>query len=369
VPPAQLEREHFFALRVVDDRSSRPIPDVKVEVTLVDGATRLCTTDREGWVRLPAVEPGSHGVSCPLGGAMLARTLEFVSMGESPGPSKGGGAKKKAAGRTTRREAAADQRPVYSIACVKAHKVKKGDTLDRIAGAHQMTGRELAHFNWGVHADAEIEQRLRDEVGCLGRDEEGRCVLDDGDDPGIVYVPQKWSKQGLMSDREHTVRVRPVARALPDLRFLYQLDTHAPNVENDTLALETEDGSWSHELAVSGLSEVYPGWVELVFPEPPSGQTFNLIQDPKDGQDPFYVFHGIGYGELLEAQQEQAAQDAADEAAESSESGDSGNPGESGEAGQSGEGGESGQPGEPGESSEPDDDGDAGGSGERTMLA
>jgi hypothetical protein len=260
------------------------------------------------------VTSGSHAIGCPIGDATLSRTLEFVSMSGSPSRQGPAGAGKKVPGKTTRREAAVNghRSGSFSIVGVKAHKVKSGDTLAKIASAYHRTESDLAYFNWGVRSPAQIQQRLRDEVGCRKRDGDGRYVLDGADEPGIVYVPLKWCKQGLAADQCHMVRVRPVARKLPDLKFLYQLDTHAPNVQNDTLTLETEDGSWSHELPVSELSEVHPGWVELVFPEPPPGQTFHLVQDPKDGQEPFYAFRGVSYGELLEAHDEQLAQDAAD---------------------------------------------------------
>ena len=313
-PPAPVaapgEQAHFFEVEVLDDRTGSPVPDVKIEITLADGSKRLCTTGRDGRIRLEHAQPGSHMVCSPLGGATLSRTLEIVSAGEAPSGGKPG-PKKKVPGKTTA-PASGHHRPLSIIAHVTAHKVKSGDTIPGLAGANHMTQSELSHFNWGVSSVAEIEQRLRDEVGCRKRSERGRHVLDDADDPGVIFLPRRWIQRSLGVDQCHTFRVRPVARALPDLRFLYQIDTHDPYVKNDTLTLETEDGSWSHEVPVSALTEVHPGWVELVFPEPPPGQNFHLVQDPKDGQEPFYAFHGLTHGELLDAREEQLAQDATD---------------------------------------------------------
>jgi hypothetical protein len=87
-------------------------------------------------------------------------------------------------------------------------------------------------------------------------------------------------------------------RRLPDIRFLYEIDIHARGAKDDTLTLETQDGSWRHQIAVKGLSEKEPGWVELVFPNPPAGARFDMIQDPGDGHPPFYVFQGASYREL-----------------------------------------------------------------------
>ena len=75
--------------------------------------------------------------------------------------------------------------------------------------------------------------------------------------------------------------------------------------------LEAEDGSWQHEIPVSGLSESERDWVELVFPKPPAGVRFNLIQDPGDGEPPFYVFKGASYGDLREAFAHQRAEEEA----------------------------------------------------------
>ncbi len=88
----------------------------------------------------------------------------------------------------------------------------------------------------------------------------------------------------------------------PDLRILYKIDTDAPDAKDDTLRLESEDGSYRHQLAVSSLSEKEPDWVELVFPLPPAGARLNLIQDPGDGEAPFYVFRGLSVEQLRKAQ-------------------------------------------------------------------
>jgi len=309
-PPASIK--HYFALMVVEDQSDKPIANVEVEVTLADGATRPCTTAADGCAEVKPVTPGGHSISCPIGDVMLARTLEFVSMGGSPSRPKTAGAGKKVPGKTTRRDAAANGHgAALSITGVKAHKVKSGDTLAKIASAHHRTESELAFFNWGVRSPAQIQQRLRDEVGCRKRDEEGRYVLDGADEPGIIYVPLKWCQQGLAADQCHMVRVRPVARKLPDLRFHYQIDPHDARAKNDVLTLETENGSWSHEVPVGELAEVDQHWVEVVFPEPPAGMRFNLIMDPKDGEQKHYIFRGIGHGELQDALAEQDVDDEA----------------------------------------------------------
>jgi hypothetical protein len=270
------------------------VPNVRLEVTLPDGSRRALLTDREGTARVADVRPGSYGVSGVLKGATLAGTLV---------PAAG-----------TSAESGAEPPPElprrsYTLLRVREHRVKRGDTLAQVAKAAGLTERELCIFNWGTATHAEVQQRLRDEVGCIERDEEGRYVFDDADEPGLLYVPEPWTQEGLASNQRHTVRVCAVPRQLPELRFLFQIDADAPWAKNDVLTLEAQDGSWKHELAVSGLSEVEPGWVELAFPDAPPGVRFNLIQDPKDGIAPFYVFQGLSYGELREAQRQEESLD------------------------------------------------------------
>jgi hypothetical protein len=131
--------------------------------------------------------------------------------------------------------------------------------------------------------------------------------LADEDEPGIIFIPKPWRAAGLEAGKQHTVRVRPIGPALPDLRFLLQCDPKAPHAQNDLLILETEDGSWRHELAVGQLSEVEPHYVEAIFPAPPMGALLNLLKDPKDDEEPFFVFRGVSARELMEARARQLA--------------------------------------------------------------
>jgi phage protein D len=128
----------------------------------------------------------------------------------------------------------------------------------------------------------------------------------------IFYVARdKWGDSSNAKAKEQAARQprspeepkqQPLpqegVRRLPDITFWYEIDIHAPGAKDDTLTLETQDGSWRHRVAVKGLSEVEPGWVELVFPNPPAGARFDLIQDPGDGHPPFHVFQGASYREL-----------------------------------------------------------------------
>jgi hypothetical protein len=314
-PVGELDKVRFFAVRVVDDETGRPVAGAKLTVELAGGSSRSLVSGADGVARLDRVEASSGKVFSLVGGAVLASSLAFVAVGESPsGRQKGGATGAKRPGTTKKRDAQAGGAS-WSLVKVVEHKVKSGETLQAIARESGLTPAQLAVFNWGVYTAPEIEAALRDQVGCHRKTEDGKYLFDDADEPGVVYVPGPWESKDLAADKVHTVRVRPILRALPDLHFAYQIDPHEEEAKNDLLILEAEDGSWSHEVAVADLTEIDKHWVELVFPEPPAGVRFNLIQDPKDGDEPFYVFMGATYGELREAHDEQVAseQEGADE--------------------------------------------------------
>ncbi len=83
------------------------------------------------------------------------------------------------------------------------------------------------------------------------------------------------------------------------LVLFYELDTNLPYVQNDIITLQTTDGSWQQEIKVSDLTEYKTDWVKLKFINPPQNAKFDLIQDPKDDDEPFYIFKNISFSEIL----------------------------------------------------------------------
>jgi len=88
------------------------------------------------------------------------------------------------------------------------------------------------------------------------------------------------------------------------LVLFFELDTDLPHVKNDRIILQTTDGSWKQEVQVSELTEYKTNWVKLSFYNPPKKAQFDLIQDPKDDDDPFYIFHNISFNEMLMGEKE-----------------------------------------------------------------
>lgn len=313
------EATHFFSVRVVDDETDAPIVGCRLEVKLPDCSTRALVTGPGGVAEILGAPEGSYELGSPFGAGTLDLTLvpaEGARRGAGSGGKDGAGSKPAAP-----KEAVAGI--AYTIAEVKTHRVKSGETLASIARENGLTGAQLAYFNFGEYEGPALEEALRDRVGCTRKAEDGRFVLDDSDEPGVLHLPSRWSKRGLEVDRKHTLRVKPAAPPLPDVRLLYQFDPNEPGADNDTLTLETEDGSWSHELTVSDAPRPYVGWAALVFPAPPAGKRFNLIQDPKDGHDAFYAFRGVSYGDLREALAEQVEAERAEQERDQAGSGPS----------------------------------------------
>ncbi|MFT5117650.1 MAG: hypothetical protein ACI9NY_001181 [Kiritimatiellia bacterium] len=87
---------------------------------------------------------------------------------------------------------------------------------------------------------------------------------------------------------------------IPGIAFMYQFDIDAPNAKNDEIILEHNESDWKEIIKVADLEEVDVDWVELFFTNPPESGTYNLVQDPKDGEDPFYIFWDIAYSDFAE---------------------------------------------------------------------
>ncbi len=94
------------------------------------------------------------------------------------------------------------------IVKVKEYKVADGDTLDSIAKQAGMTWQELAKFNWGTNAPKEINNFMRNKVGCRKKANDGvNYIFTSKDTPGIVYIPEVKELE-FASSAEHTIKVK-----------------------------------------------------------------------------------------------------------------------------------------------------------------
>ncbi len=148
------------------------------------------------------------------------------------------------------------------------HRVRRGETLESLAGHIGISGRELARFNFGVDAPRLVNAALRAYVGTTRRDATGRnYVFDDADDPGIIYLPKIVPDQTLATGEPHVIRIsRPRFKVPLDLETVDDLGRAVPNV---ALVLMREDAAFALDVTSDGkgiahLDEVLAGRYEVL---------------------------------------------------------------------------------------------------------
>ncbi len=199
-PPSQkpTRQKTWIKFKVIDDANGRPLSGVRLRVTHPDGEENYYTTVGSGLIEIRDIDPGDGGefeVTCDLKDARLVDTLHFVDMGdksfvEDGTPAPGGSSLKQ-------------------IAEIEAHKVQTDESIDSLARGAGMKWQDLAKFNWGTDVPEKINTHLRDDVGCTKKTADGKnYMFDDTDEPGIVFIPLKWSQAGLPTEEIHVIRVR-----------------------------------------------------------------------------------------------------------------------------------------------------------------
>ena len=211
----------------------------------------------------------------------------------------------------------------YSIACQPdfaflSVQVPGGQTLESVAQSAGLTWQELARFNWDTIVPEEINEHLRDDVGCTQRTaDDQNYVFSDSDQPGIIYVPQDWSQTGLATEQTHTVRVRSLGDAPASLRIrlfdaLRRPIPNAPyalHLGDRTLRGQADSDGWLAVEDVSTLPEtcrVEWGWPRESPPEGSSATTadsefvfelevFVKVDDADPAEATKRRLHNLGY--------------------------------------------------------------------------
>ncbi len=138
----------------------------------------------------------------------------------------------------------------------RRYKPQDGDTLEDIAareraGGRELTLQQLARFNWGTDDPDQINELMRDELGCRKRDDAGNFVIADDDRPrNPLLIPEPFARQGLPVDREHTLRVRRKACppqfleccSIPGITFEFDKSFIRPSVVGALKELEEAVG-------------------------------------------------------------------------------------------------------------------------------
>jgi hypothetical protein len=285
-PPEPLRQEKkltWIEIKIMNDQTGQPVNWVRLTVKTPDGNEAYYTTNAAGIIRIDDIEPGTCDVSCDVKGVHLKDTLSFVGTGEP----KGGG------------NSDLDGQPTSTvrIAQIEEHKVKKGETLDGLAKAAGMTWKELANFNWGVQTPNEINEHLRDDVGCTKKTSDGaNYVFDDSDDPGLVYIPKPWKQEGLATAKTHVFRVKVIYTSCA-LCVRLDIDPQEAAKNEDKFILSSDDQSYSVTKTVKDDKQEGDQYIDLRYAKLNPDKNYTLKVTAADGSE-VTVFEGIPYAEL-----------------------------------------------------------------------
>lgn len=268
-------RTTWFAAIVVDHESGTPLAGVKLTICTTAGEKVKMSTPANGRVRLDGLDPGTCDLACELMGARRPHTANVQSVGRNSAGASGA--------EPTGRSSTALKASRYWLANVKVHRVSSGDSLEDIAKQASMTWQELARFNWGTDDPDQVNLRLRDAVGCTHTAADGNnYVFHDDDDPGLVYVPSVWTKQGLPTGQTHVVRARLPA-------WEVQVERGNGMQPADTLSLTAVHGGYEERIKVSEAAR--RGEYLLFRFSVDGGGRYDIGLNL--GQDSYYLWRGL----------------------------------------------------------------------------
>jgi hypothetical protein len=191
--PAPQPETAAFELVLTDVVGRTPLVGVPLRIRTPAGQTRVVTTDASGTARIPALEAGHCRVQSVIDDARV--TDSYGPSTRAPVLGAGG---------------AAPARGPAHVVSVVSHRIATGQTPASIARQWNRTWDEIALFNWGTTAPAELEARYRDTLGCTKKTPDGRNHrFDDADDPGIVLIPQPW-EASLATGHVHRLGFEPL---------------------------------------------------------------------------------------------------------------------------------------------------------------
>ena len=205
--PAAAREIAWIKFKVVLDKSGDPIEGIKLKIRLPDGSEIERPTRADGMIEINGIQAGTCDATCEIKEAKLSDAYHFVGLGGIAGSSEGGIKAQEMARKGSTGLSSSRKKTTPVIVNIQEHKVKTGETLDSLARLNGLTWKELAIFNWGTSEPKEINEFLRDEVGCTKKTSYGKnYVFDDNDSPGIILIPQKWSISDLRTEQTHYVR-------------------------------------------------------------------------------------------------------------------------------------------------------------------
>ncbi len=264
-PPAAVEPvtpdevKTWIKFKVVDDRTSDPVAGVELVVTLPDGEERTGKTRANGMVELDDIDPGACDVRCELNRdrIRLANTGRFVIMGDAP--------VEVVPDPDLWLEARPPERAF--IAHIDEHKVTTGETIESLANANGLTWQQLAQFNWDTSVPDEINEHLRDEVGCTQKTPDGfNYIFTTEDEPGLIHIPKPWQQTELPTEQTHVIRVKLIRKFI----VILENEEGLRNPEAEYRASLADGSTKEGRLGLGGtalIKDPPPGEIEVVFPD------------------------------------------------------------------------------------------------------
>lgn len=192
-PPEPAKTTTWIEIQVVWDHDGKGIGDLEFELEKPDQEREKVTTNGQGVIRVEGLARGACLLSAALGEAQVDNAARILGWGdEEVGEGAGEGVD-----------------GVKHVVQVERHRVRSGETLESIAEDAGMSWRALAKFNWGTDEKKEVKKRLAEQVGAWVEDPE-RDAFDDGDEPGVLFVPRPFEARGLATSRRHVLRIAPM---------------------------------------------------------------------------------------------------------------------------------------------------------------
>ncbi|TWT43971.1 hypothetical protein RAS1_03750 [Phycisphaerae bacterium RAS1] len=271
----------------MDNDTGAPRGGVGLKITQPNGMQFEFTTRPDGAVEVHEIDQGTCNVTSDLTDSRISDTYDFVAVApERVEPDDAGVA-------TPRVRVSRGVR----IAAIEAHKVASGETLASLAQGAGMTWQQLALFNFGTQIPHEINEYLRDQVGCTKMTADGANYrFDDSDDPGIIFIPTVWQETGLATEQEHVVRVK----AFGGLQLCVRLacDPAAAESMDDKFVLASADGSYREEKTVKDDQRPGDHYVDLRYTGLKADASYTLQVIQSNGAAPVTVFENVPYARL-----------------------------------------------------------------------
>jgi len=186
----------------------------------------------------------------------------------------------------------------------KKYQPQDGDTLQSIAERETAVGNEIswqdiAKFNWGTDDQEEINEYLRDELGCRLRDTDNNFVISGDDEPqGELLIPVPFKKTNLSLENLHVLRVRKKVSppqflecvAIPGVTFEFDKSFVRPSVVGEIKNLEQAISSYPDaKIMIFGHTDkVGPDPYNKALSERRALSVFAFITDDADTWETLY---------------------------------------------------------------------------------